>query len=71
MAKNKIIICDTGIFFAYFKGIENVINELDNHIGFENLGISVITIGEIYYGMRKNEKLATKTLINQFNNVSY
>lgn len=67
MAKNKIIICDTGVFFAYFKGNENIINELDNHIGFENLGISVITIGEIYYGMRKNEKLATKTLINQFN----
>jgi tRNA(fMet)-specific endonuclease VapC len=36
-------------------------------IGFDNLGISVITIGEIYYGMRKNGKLATKTLISQFN----
>jgi len=54
-------------FFSYFKGNTNIINELDNVIGFDNLGISVITVGEIYYGMKKSEKLTTKTLINQFN----
>lgn len=67
MAKNQVILCDTGIFFAYFKGNEQVIYELDNVIGFENLAISVISIGEIFYGMRKHEKIPTKSLINQFN----
>lgn len=67
MAKKKIILCDTSILIAYFRGNEPIITEIDSHLGFANLGISIITIGEIYYGMRKNEKNETKQLINSFN----
>ena len=43
----------------YFQNDAKIMTELDN-IGFENLAINVITIGEVYYGMKKREKRKTQ-----------
>lgn len=61
-----MILCDTNIIFEVFRGNLIVINELDK-IGYENLAICDVTIGEVYFGMRKNEGNLTKTLIRLFN----
>ena len=66
MAKKKIILCDTDVLIEYFHDNENIVNELDA-LGFERLSISVISVGEIYFGMRKRETTATKDLIRRFN----
>lgn len=61
-----MILCDTNIIFEIFRGNSIVINELEK-IGYENLAICDVTIGEIYFGMRKGEEKQTKKLIQQFN----
>ena len=60
-----MILCDTNIFFELFRGNQAVINEL-GLIGYQNLAISDITIGEIYFGMRKSEEQPTQELIKRF-----
>lgn len=65
-----MILCDTNIFFELFRNNTLVINELDK-IGYENLAICDITIGEIYFGMKKGEEKFTKNLIRQFNRYSF
>ncbi len=66
MAKKKIILCDTDVLIEHFHGNENIVKELDS-LGFERLSISVISVGEIYFGMRKRETASTKDLIRRFN----
>lgn len=61
-----MILCDTNIIFEIFRGNSIVINELEK-IGYENLAICDVTIGEIYFGMWKGEEKQTKKLIQQFN----
>ena len=61
-----MILCDSNIIFEIFRGNSIVINELEK-IGYGNLAICDVTIGEIYFGMRKGEEKQTKTLIRQFN----
>ena len=61
-----MILCDTNIFFELFRENEKVKNELEK-IGYENLAICDITIGEIYFGMKKGEEKSTKNLIRKFN----
>jgi predicted nucleic acid-binding protein len=60
-----MILCDTNIFFELFRGNEKVSEELI-HIGFGNVGLSDLSVGEIYFGMRKGEERKTRELINQF-----
>jgi tRNA(fMet)-specific endonuclease VapC len=60
-----MILCDTNIFFELFRGNQAIIEELE-HIGYQNLAISDITIGEIYFGMRKREEQQTRELISRF-----
>lgn len=60
-----MILCDTNIFFELFRGNQAIIEELE-HIGYQNLAISDITIGEIYFGMRKREEQQTQELIRRF-----
>jgi hypothetical protein len=60
-----MILCDTNIFFELFRGNQAIIDEL-NDIGYDNLAISDITIGEIYFGMRKKEEEQTRELIRKF-----
>jgi predicted nucleic acid-binding protein len=64
--EKKMILCDTNIFFGYFRGNQSIVNELSK-IGFKNLAICSITIGEAFYGMKLSEKRKTKELINHFN----
>ena len=59
------ILCDTCIFFEIFRGNDAVINEFET-IGYENLAICDLTIGEIYYGMKKSEERKTKELMSLF-----
>ncbi|MCU0393718.1 MAG: type II toxin-antitoxin system VapC family toxin [Thermoflexibacter sp.] len=65
MANQKIILCDTGIFIRLFRGDEQIRQNL-NAIGTENLALSVITQGEIYYGMPKREIQKTRELLAMF-----
>jgi tRNA(fMet)-specific endonuclease VapC len=66
MEAKKIILCDTNIFIGYFHGEENIIKELD-FLTFDRLAISVISVAEIYYGMRKKEAVITRELVRKFN----
>jgi tRNA(fMet)-specific endonuclease VapC len=66
MAAKKIILCDTNIFIDYFHDDEKVIKELD-YLGFDRLAISVVSVAEIYFGMRKRETVKTRDLIRKFN----
>lgn len=66
MATKKIILCDTNIFIDYFHGDERTIQELDL-LGFERLAISVVSVGEIYFGMRKREAVKTREIVWKFN----
>ena len=65
MATKKIILCDTNIFIDYFQGNERTIQELD-YLGFDRLAISVVTVAEIYFGMRKRETEITRDLVRKF-----
>ncbi len=66
MAAKKIVLCDTDVFIEYFHENERIVKELD-YLGFERLAISVISVGEIYFGMRKRETAITRELIRRFN----
>ena len=59
------ILCDTNVFFAYFKGNEEMKKELDE-IGFDRLHISVVSVGEIYHLMLVKERTETKRQINKY-----
>lgn len=61
-----MVLCDSNIFFELFRGNEGINAELES-IGYDNLAISDITIGEIYFGMRKGEEKQTKEFIRKFN----
>ncbi|MFY7908752.1 MAG: PIN domain-containing protein [Emticicia sp.] len=58
-----MILCDTNIIFEIFRGNSIVIDELEK-IGYENLAICDVTIGEIYFGMRKGEENKLKHLFD-------
>lgn len=60
-----MILCDTNIYLELFKANVNVLEEMEK-IGFGNAALSDVSIGEIYYGMRKGEERKTKDLINLF-----
>lgn len=62
-----MILCDTGVYFEIFRDNEKVIEEVEK-IGFGNLGLCDLSVGEIYFGMRKGKERKTKELINLFQN---
>ncbi len=65
MGKRKIVLCDSNIIIEIFKGNEKIINEIIQ-IGEENLGITVITMAELYYGaINKNELKTIITTLKQ------
>ncbi len=51
-----MILCDTNILIEFYKGNARVIETLRN-IGPTNLAISVITLGELYYGAKNRQEL--------------
>ncbi len=68
MEKKKMILCDTNILIDFFHGDDGVTQELD-YLTFDRLAISVVSIAEIYYGMRKKESGSTRSLIRKFNHL--
>lgn len=65
MAQKRIILCDSNVFFDYFRGKPTMLQEL-SYLGFDRLAISAITIAEVYAGMNKGEVRRTREIINQF-----
>src|SRR3990172_12880768 len=63
-----MIICDTNILIEFYKGNSDIVNELHN-IGLSNLTISVITVGELFYGALDKRELGkiqkNLSLLNQ------
>ena len=46
-----MVLCDTNILIELYKANPTVIQSLQ-HIGLANIGISVITKAELFYGAR-------------------
>lgn len=55
-----LILCDTNIIVDVLRGNDSIIGTL-RQIGEENLAVSTITIGELYWGARNKTEL-TKTM---------
>ena len=51
-----MILCDTNILIDFYKGNSNIINELQKAV-LDNLAVSVITAGELYFGARDKQEL--------------
>ena len=51
-----MILCDTNILIEFYKGRAEIVGTL-NKIGVSNLAISVVTVGELYYGARDKREL--------------
>jgi len=51
-----LILCDTNILIEFYRGRADVIETL-SAIGVSNLAISVITVGELYFGARDKREL--------------
>ena len=66
MAAKKIILCDMNIFIELFHENDRIIQELD-YLGFDRLAMPVVSVAEIYFGMRKRETAKTKELVRKFN----
>ena len=66
MAKKKIVLCDSNVLFDYFRGVQVMVQELDE-LGFDRLYLSVISEAEMYVGMKRSEKRKTVETINKFN----
>jgi len=51
-----MILLDTNILVEYYRGNEEIRDELQQ-IGYDTLGVSVITVMELLYGARNKEEL--------------
>ena len=60
-----MILCDTGVFIQLVRGNSTFEREI-LRIGSGNLGISDISVGDIYFGIRRGESRRTKELIRYF-----
>ena len=61
---SKLIICDSNVFFDYFKGVPETVSQI-RAIGKGNLYLATVTVGEIYYGMDKSDRRRTVEEINK------
>ena len=50
------VLCDTNILIEYYKNNSDILNEL-KVIGSHNIGVSVITKAELFYGARNKQEL--------------
>jgi tRNA(fMet)-specific endonuclease VapC len=65
MAKKlRVVLLDSGVFFRYLRRHPDIVSELDK-IGFENLGITSVSVGETYQGMFGREKARTQQALNR------
>lgn len=51
-----MILGDTNILIEFYKGRADVM-EIFNAVGISNLGVSVVTVGELFYGARDKREL--------------
>ena len=51
-----MILCDTNILIEFYKNNPDVISVM-RKVGLPSLAVSVITIGELYYGARDSREL--------------
>lgn len=51
-----MILCDTNILIEFYKNNQEVTDTL-HKIGLPNLAVSVITVGELYFGTRDKKEL--------------
>jgi len=51
-----VILCDTNILIEFYKGRADVIATL-SAVGISDLAISVITVGELYFGAHDKREL--------------
>ena len=67
MAKKAqpIVLCDTNVLIRAYRQDTQMWDELDQ-LGMDRIAISVITKGEMLYGMKKKEITKTRTLLNLF-----
>lgn len=65
MGKKQIMLCGTDVFIDFFHEDERIIKELD-HLTFDRLALTAVSVGEIYFGMRKRETNKTRALIGKF-----
>ena len=49
MAKEEIVLCDTGVIIEFYKNNSRIVSELAS-IGENNIAISTVTTGELIYG---------------------
>ena len=60
-----LVLCDTNVFIRLFRKDPVMIDKI-KHLGRERLALSVITKGEVYFGMVDREVSRTKSLLNLF-----
>ena len=53
-----MILCDTNILIEFYRGRADVIETL-SAVGVSSLVISVITVGELYFGARDKREMKT------------
>ena len=51
-----MILCDTNVLIEFYKGNQDVITSFSN-IGLPNLGVSIVTVGELYFGAQNKREL--------------
>lgn len=56
MAKEALVLCDTNIIIDFYKENNSVLKRLRS-IGQENIGVSIITAGELLYGALNKKEL--------------
>lgn len=54
--EKKIVLCDTDILIEFYRGNASVRDQL-MLIGMENIRVSIITVGELLYGVYNREAL--------------
>ncbi len=55
-----MILCDTNVLIEFYKGNDSV-TKVFADVGLPNLAVSVITVGELYYGAKDKRELAQIT----------
>ena len=64
-----MILCDTNILIEFYKGRADVM-EIFNAVGISNLAVSVVTVGELFYGARdKREPRNLRERISLLNQI--
>ena len=52
-----MILCDTNILIEFYKGNQQILDAL-HRIGPTNIAVSVVTVGELFYGARDRRELS-------------